>query len=60
MTTDPSGLDEFTEDPTPLTFEEITWACPNCGWTSALCTEHRAMADEIRANDDADHDRDES
>lgn len=40
--------------PEPPTFEELVWACPNCGWTSALCTEHRAMAEEIRAEQDAD------
>lgn len=49
-----TGLDEFTSDPEPLTFEEITWGCPNCGWTSALCTEHRAQAEEIRAEQDED------
>jgi len=47
-------------DPEPLTFEELVWACDTCGWAVSLCTEHRAMAEEIRAEQDADHYRDES
>ena len=52
-------LSEFTHDGEPLTFEEQVWACDDCGWTSALCTEHRAMANEINANQDEDARRDE-
>ena len=48
MTSEFGPLDE------PLTFEEQVWACDSCGWTSALCTEHRAMASEIRAEQDED------
>ena len=53
------SLSEFTHDGEPLTFEEQVWACDDCGWTSALCTEHRAMAAEINANQDEDARRDE-
>ena len=51
---------EFTATPEPLTFEELVWNCPNCGWTTDLCTEHRALADEIRAEEEADARREES
>jgi hypothetical protein len=60
MTTDMSGLDEFTERPEPLTFEELVWACNICGWAVDLCSEHREMAREINANQDEDARRDES
>ena len=46
--------------PEPLTFEELVWACPICGWAVALCSEHREMAREIRAEQDEDARRDES
>ena len=49
-----TGLSEFTATPEPLTFEEQVWACDNCGWTTDLCVEHTALADEIRAEDEAD------
>ena len=49
-----SGLSEFTANPEPLTFEELVWACDICGWAVDLCTEHRAMAREINAEQDED------
>jgi len=45
--------------PEPPTFEELVWACNICGWAVDLCTEHRAMAEEIRAERDEDARRDE-
>jgi hypothetical protein len=41
-------------------FEKLVWACDICGWAVDLCAEHREMALEINANEDADHERDES
>ena len=52
-------LSEFTATPQPLTFEEQVWACPICGWAVALCTEHRAMAEDIAAEQEADMRRDD-
>jgi len=51
---------QILPEPDPLTFEELVWACPICGWAVDLCSEHREMAREINANQDEDARRDES
>ena len=52
---DPCSCDPIkVANPTPLTFEELVWACPICGWAVDLCSEHLEMAREINAQQDED------